>query len=174
MAEVPDLRYFADALPDADAALAFLIDGVVWQTSMYARQHASFGLPYNYSDQLYEPCEMPPVIAAIAARAAELAGHGFNNCLCNRYETGLNTMGFHRDSYEHLVPGSSIAIASFGATRTLLFRTEDHLQRVPVPLAHGSILLMTEATQAWRHAVQRDPSAGRRISLTFRLMTEAR
>jgi alkylated DNA repair dioxygenase AlkB len=166
-----DIRYVAGALPSADADLAFLVNEVVWQTSMHARQTASFGLPYNYSGQSYPACEMPAAIAAIAARAAELAGHGFNNCLCNRYDTGHNTMGFHRDSYDGLITGSSIAIASFGATRTLVFRTDDQQHRVPVSLAHGSILLMAETTQQhWRHAMLRAPGAGRRISATFRLI----
>ena len=164
-----DLRYVPHALPDADAALAYLVDEVAWLDQMRARRTASFGLPYNYSGQRYEACAMPPVIAAIAERAGELAGHAFTNCLCNRYETGANTMGFHYDSYDGLVDGSAIAIASFGATRTLVFRSTDQQHRAEYVLEHGSILVMSAATQrTWMHAVQRSPGAGRRISATFR------
>lgn len=94
-----DILYVAAALPAADADLAYLTAEVDWIDHMRARQTASFGAPYNYSGQQYPACAMPPVIAAIAERAAALAGHPFNNCLCNRYETGSNTMGFHSDSY---------------------------------------------------------------------------
>ncbi|OPC77275.1 hypothetical protein B4N89_42840 [Embleya scabrispora] len=41
--------------------------------------------------------------------------------------------------------------------------------RHELALAHGSVLFMTAVTQrGWTHAVPREPSAGRRVSLTFR------
>jgi alkylated DNA repair dioxygenase AlkB len=168
----PEIRYIANALTDADAALAFVTRDVQWDETMRARKTASFGRPYNYSGQSYPAREMPSVIAAIGARATTLAGHAFDNCLCNLYETGRNTMGFHVDSYEGLVPSSWISIASLGATRTLVFRSSDRARVVDVPLEHGSILLMNAVTQRdWQHAVKREPGAGSRVSLTFRQMT---
>ena len=168
-APVLDIQYVPDAVPTADADLAHLTTEVAWISRMHARKTASFGAPYDYSGQVYPAYEMPPVIAAIALRAAALGGHTFNNCLCNLYETGANTMGFHSDSYEGLVPESRIAIASFGAARTIVFRSADKLHRHELVLAHGSILLMTRATQdAWRHAILREPAAGLRVSATFR------
>ncbi|MBA3464200.1 MAG: alpha-ketoglutarate-dependent dioxygenase AlkB [Deltaproteobacteria bacterium] len=170
-----EIRYTANALPDAADALSFMTREVRWIETMRARKTASFGLPYNYSGQAYAACEMPPVIASIRARAAALAAHPFNNCLCNLYETGRNTMGFHQDSYEGLVPSSLIAIASLGATRTLVFRSIDRARVVAVPLEHGSILLMNETTQReWQHAVKREPDAGLRVSLTFRQIATQR
>lgn len=166
-----DIQYLPAAIATADADLAYLTSEVAWRTTMRARKTASFGAPYNYSGQQYPACEMPPVMAAIAEVARVLAGHPFNNCLCNLYETGANTMGFHADSYDGLVPRSHIAIASFGATRTLVFRSVDKQHREAIALEHGSILLMAEAVQVgWRHAVLRDPTAKRRISATFRLL----
>lgn len=164
-----DVRYVPRALPGADADLGYLVTEVAWVDRMRARRTASFGAPYNYSGQHYADCPMPPPIAAIARRAAELAGHPFTNCLCNHYDSGMNTMGFHRDSYDGLVATSSIAIASFGATRTLVFRSLDQRHREEIALEHGSILLMRPEVQvSWLHAVPRDPRAGRRISATFR------
>jgi alkylated DNA repair dioxygenase AlkB len=123
---------------------------------MRARQTVCFGVPYDYSGRSHDPTPMPERIAALAGHIATIAGHPFNNCLVNRYETGGNTMGFHRDSYEGLVPGSSIAIVSLGATRALAFRSEDRLRRQEIALAHGSLLLMTADTQQhWTHAVPR-------------------
>ena len=166
-----DIQYVPGAVPTADADLAYLATEVVWVARMRARQTASFGVPYNYSGQRYAAAEMPPVIAAIAERAAVLAEHGFNNCLCNRYDTGARTMGFHSDSYDGLVPSSRIAIASFGAPRAIVFRSADKLHTSELVLEHGSILLMNRATQdAWRHAIPRDRAAGLRISATFRLI----
>jgi alkylated DNA repair dioxygenase AlkB len=165
----PHVRYIAHAIVDPDAALADLVGEIAWSDTMRARRTASFGRPYNYSGQSYPAAALPPRVQAIAERAAEHAGHGFDNCLCNLYETGHNTMGFHRDSYDELEPTSWIAIASLGATRTLVFRSIDRVHRVDYPLEHGSLLLMNRTTQlAWEHAVPKDPRAGRRISLTYR------
>ena len=136
---------------------------------MRARRTASFGTPYNYSGQAYAAAPMPELVAAIAALAAGLARHPFNNCLCNLYETGQNTMGFHSDSYADLVSDSSIAIVSLGAARSIVFRSIDRTQRATYLLEPGSILLMDRGTQAeWEHAIPRAPGAGRRLSLTFR------
>ena len=168
----PNVRYLAHAILDPDAALAGLEVEIQWVRTMRARATASFGQPYNYSGQTYAPAEMTPTVAAIAEVAAARAGHPFNNCLCNLYETGSNTMGFHRDSYDALEPGSWIAIASLGATRSLMFRNHERGRRVCFALEHGSLLLMDEMTQvAWEHAVPKAPGAGRRISLTFRKFT---
>jgi alkylated DNA repair dioxygenase AlkB len=167
-APVLDVRYLPDALADADALFARLRD-IEWDRRMHARRTASFGRPYNYSGQIYDAVPMPAVVVEIAACASVHAGHPFDNCLANLYETGRNTMGFHHDSYDELEPGSLIAIASFGATRALVFRSVDRVHRETFRLAHGSLLLMTEHTQRdWLHAVPRDDAAGLRISLTFR------
>ena len=166
---IPTIRYFPTAIADADAALARLAHEIVWRDDMRARRTASFGRPYNYSGQHYPAAPMPPSIHAIAELAGALAGHTFDNCLCNLYETGRNRMGFHHDSYDELDATSAIAIASLGATRTLVFRNLDRSQHVSYALEHGSILLMNRETQvSWHHAVPPAPGAGRRISLTFR------
>ncbi|GAB3829784.1 alpha-ketoglutarate-dependent dioxygenase AlkB [Dactylosporangium cerinum] len=164
-----DVRHIAAALPDPDADLAFLLAEVDWDDRIRARRTASFGTPYNYSGHHYDPAPMPPRIAAIAAIAATHAGHHYDNCLANRYDTGEHTMGFHRDSYEGLVPDSAVAIVSLGATRTLVFRGEDRAHRAEIVLEHGSLLLMTAETQRhWTHAVPRAAGVGLRCSLTFR------
>ena len=166
---VPAVRYFPTIIPDADAAFARLSDEVGWRDDMRARRTASFGRPYNYSGQRYPEAPLPGTIRMVADVAATLAGHELNNCLCNLYETGRNRMGFHKDSYDELDDTSWIAIASLGATRTLMFRSADRTRQVSYPLAHGSIFLMNHDTQInWLHAIPPEPQAGRRISLTFR------
>src|SRR5262245_12159718 len=87
MTALLDVRYFPAALADADARFARLHAEIRWDDRMRARRTASFGRPYNYSGQVYDATPMPPLVAEIAARAAELAGHPFDNCLCNLYET---------------------------------------------------------------------------------------
>ncbi|MGV3623407.1 MAG: alpha-ketoglutarate-dependent dioxygenase AlkB [Archangium sp.] len=97
-----------------------------------------------------------------------------NNCLCNLYESGANSMGFHFDSYARLAPGSFIAIASFGTTRTLTFRSLDRTPTLDFPLESGSLFLMSRAPQnEWMHAIRRDAASGPRISCTFRQLQSA-
>ncbi|MFF7251478.1 alpha-ketoglutarate-dependent dioxygenase AlkB [Embleya sp. NPDC008237] len=168
------IRLLPGVSADPDADLAFVSAEVVWDERMRARRTAGFGVPYNYANQRYAATPMPPRIAAIAARAEEHAGHPFDNCLANLYETGDNTMGFHQDSYEDLVPGSAIAIVSLGATRRLVFRSLDRVHEKELALEHGSLLLMTGVTQrGWSHAVPRERTVGRRVSLTFRYFDRA-
>lgn len=164
-----DLRHFPAALADPDADLAFVVSEVAWDDRMRARRTAGFGVPYNYSGQHYDAAPIPAPLAAIAELCGAHAGHPFNNCLANLYETGQNTMGFHQDSYDGLIPGSSIAIVSLGAARRLVFRSLDRSHHHEFVLEHGSVLLMTALTQrGWSHAVPREEAAGRRVSLTFR------
>jgi alkylated DNA repair dioxygenase AlkB len=168
-ARAPELRYTTDVIADADLCFARLTDDIAWDDRMRARRTASFGQPYNYSGQVYAAAPIPPIVTAIERQAAVLAGHPFDNCLLNLYETGHNTMGFHHDSYDGLVETSWIAIASLGAARPIVFRSLDRRAHHQLVLEHGSILLMNRATQlAWTHGVPRAPAAGRRISMTFR------
>jgi alkylated DNA repair dioxygenase AlkB len=163
------VRYVPHAVSAADDVVVALLAAIRWERRMKSRATASFGRPYNYSGQVYPEAAMPDVVAAVAARAATLAGHPYDNCLCNLYETGADSMGFHHDSYDELAEGSSIAIASFGATRSLVFRTKDRAHTQAFALEHGSILLMDAVTQErWVHALPRARSASLRISLTFR------
>ena len=165
----PSIRYVANAVSDPDVAFARLVEEVPWLDTMRARRTASFGRAYNYSGQVYPSAPMPDLIKSLADVARALAGHDFDNCLCNLYESGENTMGFHADSYDELEPDSLIAIASFGAARPLVFRSRDRAQLQSYPMESGSILLMDRATQdKWQHALPRSPGAGPRISLTFR------
>jgi alkylated DNA repair dioxygenase AlkB len=164
-----NVRYIARAIPDPDAAFARLVVDIPWLDTMRARRTASFGRAYNYSGQVYPSAPMPELIQSIAGIAGTLAGHSFDNCLANFYESGENTMGFHADSYDELAPDSLIAIASFGAARPLVFRSREHAHLQSYGMEPGSMLLMDRMTQdKWQHALPRSPGAGSRISLTFR------
>lgn len=168
-ARPPDLRYLPDVIPDADRCFARLVDEVEWNDRMRARRTASYGRPYNYSGQSYDTAPMPPLIVDLAQRAQSAAGHPFDNCLLNLYETGRHTMGFHHDAYDGLVESSWIAIVSLGAPRSIVFRNADRTALHQLTLAPGSLLLMSRTTQsAWMHAIPRSPGAGPRISATFR------
>jgi alkylated DNA repair dioxygenase AlkB len=119
-----------------------------------------------------EPLPWTPLLAAIRARAEACAGVRFNSVLCNRYRSGADTVGWHRDNERELGPEPVIASVSFGATRRFLLRHVKGPDRAEIGLEDGSVLVMRGQTQQrWRHSVPRTAQAvGERVNLTFRLV----
>jgi alkylated DNA repair dioxygenase AlkB len=125
---------------------------------------------YKYSGTVFEPHPWPAALAPVRERLeSELQGD-FNSVLANLYRNGADRLGFHRDSEPELGPEPLIASVSLGATRRFRFRARQGAGTLGLELSHGSLLVMTGATQRnWLHAVP--PTArtvGPRINLTFR------
>ncbi|WP_020470645.1 alpha-ketoglutarate-dependent dioxygenase AlkB [Zavarzinella formosa] len=155
---------------------ALLASGVAWDDRIRARRVASFGVPYNYSGNIWPEAPMPEALAPVVAAVAEAVGYEPNNCLANYYPTGDSTMGYHSDSVDELEPGTGISIVSLGTARSMSFRREaDRSEIHELVLVGGSLLHMTSAMQAaWRHAVLRaEGVSDGRISLTFRRIKQA-
>lgn len=159
-----------DFLPDHEALFSALDQEVAWESRIKKRRTASFGVPFNYSGQVYDPVPMPPALEAICDRIEEEVGFRPNNCLLNYYGGGGSKMGFHVDATDHLSPGTGVVIVSLGADRSLTFRRiEDHEHTQEFRLTGGSLIFMpNEVQESWQHAVLKEPGAGPRISLTFR------
>lgn len=153
-----------------DALLEWLRSAVTWDERMRARQTASFGVPYDYSQIAYEAVPIPTQLEALCDRIEAALGFRPNNCLLNRYADGASSMGFHSDALDALAPGTGVAIVSVGATRSIAYRSKsDSSARFDYPLPHGSMLYMSAAVQQeWLHAIPKADGAGERISLTFR------
>ncbi|MCA9662538.1 MAG: alpha-ketoglutarate-dependent dioxygenase AlkB [Myxococcales bacterium] len=168
----PDLELLY--LPDFIAAQAELLDALVaevaWDERMRARRTACFGVPYAYSGIDYAARPLPPAIAGLCERAAEVLGERPNSALLNLYADGRSRMGFHRDAEDQLAPGTGVTVISLGCARTLAFRRDDPAgEEVGLRLAPGSLLHMPRASQrAWRHGVRREEGVGARISVTLR------
>lgn len=142
---------------------------VTWDERMKARKTASFGRAYDYSQMTYEETELLPCLRSVQRRLKERLGIPFNNCLLNLYETDRNTMGFHSDEIENLMPGTGVAIVSLGSERSITFRSMDHQRLFDFSLSPGSMLYMGAEVQAdWQHSIRRQSAATARISLTWR------
>lgn len=166
----PEITYQPGFISGPDALLDEAMGSLSWDDRMRSRRTASCGIAYNYSGISYPDTEMPGFIAEIAARIAGLVGHPINNCLANLYQSGASTMGFHSDSSEGVVPGTTTSIVSLGSERVLTFRLmRDRSQTHELRLGSGSLLIMASRVQdEWEHALLRAGEAGVRISLTFR------
>jgi alkylated DNA repair dioxygenase AlkB len=79
-------------------------------------------------------------------------------------------MGMHSDDEPELGQRPTIASVSLGAERQLIFKHKQTKQRVPVPLANGSLLIMSDQTQDyWQHGINKTAKPiDARINLTFR------
>ncbi|HEX8610905.1 MAG TPA: alpha-ketoglutarate-dependent dioxygenase AlkB [Telluria sp.] len=168
----PPIRLSPGFIAEPDALFAALKSGVAWDERMKARKTASFGVSYDYSQIAYDEAPMPALLDALCARLESELGFRPNNCLLNYYPDGASSMGFHSDETDGLTDGTGVAIISLGSVRAIAYRNKlDAALRVDYPLPNGSLLYMSGQVQhEWVHAIQKDPGAGERISLTFRSM----
>jgi len=131
------------------------------------------GAAYTYSGVRNEPLPWTPLLGELRDLVAAAAGAPFNSVLLNRYRDGSDSMGWHADDERELAP--VIASLSVGAVRTFELRHRGDRERIALPLASGSLIVMAGDTQRhWQHRVPKDVRApGERINLTFRLVDAA-
>lgn len=161
--------------PEHGALFDASLEQLAWDDRMRARKTASCGVAYNYSQMTYPDAPVPALLAPVIASVEAVVGHTITNCLANFYVDGTSTMGFHSDSGEAVVPGTTTSILSLGAPRTLSFRRKsDRSTEWPIDLSSGSLLVMQASVQDdWQHGLHATPEAGPRISLTFRHLVHA-
>ena len=111
-----------------------------------------------------------PEVAALRDAIGIRFGLSFNYALANLYRDGSDFTGWHRDKAELHHPGSTIAIVSFGATRTLSIRRRGSDAAATWPLVDSSVVLMTLGLQqSHEHAILAEPEdVGMRLSITLR------
>lgn len=145
------------------------------KTHRLPRLQQWFGEPgqtYTWSGIRMGPTPWLPSLLRIRAKVEEASGHRFNTVLANLYRDGQDTVGWHADDEADLGPDPVIASVSLGAERDFVLRhntLEEH-RNVKVLLTHGSLLVMSDGSQAnWKHAVpRRKRITAPRINLTFR------
>ncbi|MDR0183620.1 alpha-ketoglutarate-dependent dioxygenase AlkB family protein [Lysobacter arvi] len=126
---------------------------------------------YRYSGTLFEPHPWPEALRPLRERLQSTLGVEFNSVLANLYRDGSDAMGWHSDAEPELGPEPVIASVSLGATRRFALKhRDDPSRKLTLQLPHGSLLVMSGATQRhYRHALPRTARLiGPRINLTFR------
>ncbi|KAF6721523.1 Alpha-ketoglutarate-dependent dioxygenase alkB-like protein 3 [Oryzias melastigma] len=137
-------------------------------------------LPYTYArSTMPSNPQWPPVLETLRAAVEQTTGCSFNSLLCNLYRDGHDSIGWHSDDEASLGAKPTIASVSLGDTRVFSLRKQPppeedgdytYVERIRVPLTHGTLLLMEGATQDdWQHRVAKEyHDRGPRINLTFR------
>ncbi len=167
----------------ADALFAELRDSIEWETHrirLFGREVDSPRLSswigdedasYTYSGTRFQPHPWPHALVDIRRRLARELDCEFNSVLANRYRNGRDYMGWHSDNESALGPQPIIASLSLGTTRRFVLKgRQQSSQKLELPLAHGSLLVMRGNTQAnYKHSLPRTARpVGERINLTFR------
>ena len=174
---------FLDA-PRADALLTALLDEIPWQSHdivLFGRKVAEPrlsswigdpGVSYVYSGIRRDPIPWTPHLLPLRDACEAATGTRFNSVLANLYRDGEDAMGWHADDEPELGPTPVIASVSLGEERRFDFRHRDSAETKSVVLPHGSLLVMSGATQSnWKHRIARSKAVrGPRVNLTFRLI----
>ncbi|XP_008309708.1 alpha-ketoglutarate-dependent dioxygenase alkB homolog 3 [Cynoglossus semilaevis] len=137
-------------------------------------------LPYTYSHSTMAPnSQWHPLLQTLRETVEQATGCKFNSLLCNLYRDGHDSIGWHSDDEASLGDKPTIASLSLGDSRVFSLRKQPapeengdytYVEKIRVPLSHGTLLLMKGATQDdWQHQVAKEyHDRGPRINLTFR------
>ncbi|XP_072474501.1 alpha-ketoglutarate-dependent dioxygenase alkB homolog 3 isoform X5 [Notamacropus eugenii] len=190
--QVIEIRLFPNFIESKEADWIFeqLCQDIPWKQRTGIREGISYlqprltawygELPYTYSRITMEPNpQWHPVLTMLKKRIEENTGHTFNSLLCNLYRNDKDSIDWHSDDEPSLGRCPVIASLSLGATRVFEMRKKPppeengdytYVEKVKIPLDHGTLLMMEGATQAdWQHRVPKEyHSKEARANLTFR------
>ncbi len=129
------------------------------------------GAAYRYSGTLFQPEPWDMEIQTLCRRLCEDYDLVLNSVLCNLYEDGAHSMGWHADDEPELGERPDVVSLSLGSARRFVLKNRaEPTLKVEYALGQGDLLIMRGGTQAnWLHAVPKTRRpVGPRINLTFR------
>lgn len=164
------------AAGEGDELLRWLLAERCWQSEpirLFGRTHLAprlvswcgdEGVGYRYAGRDHPGRGWPARLEGLRDRLAREVGVQFNFLLLNRYRSGADRMGWHRD--DEPMTSSVVASLSLGAERRFLLRPEPQRPSVRLTLEHGSLLLMDRFVPHALPATRR--TIGERVNLSFR------
>jgi alkylated DNA repair dioxygenase AlkB len=187
--EVPDasIIYYRNFFSTEEATVLFdvLQKEIPWQQDdikVYGKVYpqprltALFGhegKSYSYSNITMHPHPWTPTLLEIKHKIETKVEANFSTVLLNQYRDGKDSNGWHADNEKELGINPIIASVSFGAERMFQLKHNSIAnQKINIPLAHGSLLVMKGTTQHfWKHQIPKTTKpVGPRINLTFRII----
>ncbi|MBL7901464.1 MAG: alpha-ketoglutarate-dependent dioxygenase AlkB [Bacteroidia bacterium] len=183
-----EVYYYGPVLTskEADKYFTLLRDQLHWEqekiriagkTIQMERMVAWYGdhpYPYTYSGATKIALPFTEELISLKHLAEAACHENYNSCLLNLYPNGHSGMGWHSDNENSIVPNSSIASLSIGATRKFSFKQKSDKKSISLVLENGSLLEMRGTTQSyWLHSLPKSKRITEpRINLTFRRMIE--
>jgi alkylated DNA repair dioxygenase AlkB len=187
--EVPDasIIYYRNFFSTEEATVLFdiLQKEIPWQQDnikVYGKVYpqprltALFGhegKSYSYSNITMHPHPWTTTLLKIKHKIETIVEANFSTVLLNQYRDGKDSNGWHADNEKELGINPIIASVSFGAERMFQLKHNSIAnQKINIPLAHGSLLVMKGTTQHfWKHQIPKTTKpVGPRINLTFRII----
>lgn len=172
---------FAARLPDADGLFALLEREIDASPELIDEGNGMIATPrstawygdadaiYTYSGITRFPNPWTPTLATLRDRLNRDLNIALNSCLVGVYDDGEKSVDWHADDEPEL--RDRIVSISLGASRHFFLRPGSHGAELAITLDHGSVLVMSVASQQiWQHAIPPQPGAGRRLNLTFRVI----
>ncbi|EQC51046.1 oxidoreductase, 2OG-Fe(II) oxygenase family protein [Bacteriovorax sp. DB6_IX] len=130
------------------------------------------GAEYAYSGIKMERLDWESNLEEIKKYIEGELGLVFNSCLCNLYRDGKDYAAWHSDDEKELGATPTIASASFGETRKIVFKhkSDKGVEKVELELEDKSLLIMSGPLQHnWKHQLNKtQKKTDARINLTFR------
>lgn len=171
---------------EADGYYTRLLHDTAWKEgkiTLYGKEYVTprltawygdEGKRYAFSNHTLEPMPWTADLQQIRRRVEAEAHLTFNSVLLNLYRNGNDSVSWHRDNEKEFGENPVIGSVSFGATRPFQLRHKfrKDVEKLTVPLTHGSLLLMKGSTQHfWEHQIPKSSRPTQpRINLTFRLI----
>lgn len=156
----------------AQAWFDALRDAVQWRALQREMYERVVDVPRLIASYALASPELPLVIRDALASVLAVVDAPFDSVGLNLYRDGRDSVAPHNDTLHALMPGQPIALLSLGDTRDMLITPKPGVRgrRIRLPLAPGSLLLMSHASQFTHdHGVPKTRDAvGPRISLAFR------
>ncbi len=171
---------------ESDVLYEKLMKNINWmetKITVYGKEHdtprltawyGDAGKDYTYSGLKMDPFPWNQDLLFIKEKIDHEAGVNFNSVLLNLYRSGKDSVGWHRDNEKEFGTNPVIASVSFGETRPfhLKHKFKKDMDKVIIPLTHGSLLIMKGKTQHyWEHQIPKTAKdISPRINLTFRII----
>ncbi len=125
---------------------------------------ADSGLNYRYAGRSHVGTGWPSWLANVGHQIAVDFDRFDNHLLLNRYRSGSDHMGWHRDDERGVV--GDVLVLSLGAPRTFRWRVGAKGRSAPLELEHGSLLRLDG--RLYHRLMAAPGQQDERISMTFR------
>ncbi len=164
---------------ESDACYQGLMDETPWNQNpitIHGKTYSTQRLTAWYGKRRKGEIEnsFTQTLHMIREKVENQTGIHFTTVLLNLYRTGLDSVSWHRDNEREYGANPKIGSVSFGETRLFRIRHKFNrdIERIEIPLHHGSFLLMAGPMQHfWEHQVPKTSRVIKpRINLTFRII----
>ncbi len=172
-----EIEYQAGVFDDATSTRLFvrLRGSVRWTAERRPMYDRIVDVPRLTAQLDLDAVARDPELQAMRERVEAVTGVKYNSISLNLYRDEHDSVAWHNDHEDELIPNPVIALVSLGAVREMRIRSKALPRKTfRLDLEAGSLLVMKGATQRyWEHHIPKERRpVGPRISVAFRQRPE--